>query len=57
MDRTEGHHAKLSKLGSEGQVLCVLPLMWKLDPKDKYIHTYQNIIKGLWVREWDRERQ
>jgi hypothetical protein len=46
--RTEDHHVKWSKLGSERQKSCVFSHMWKVDPNDKntqmqawsYTHTY-----------------
>jgi hypothetical protein len=36
---TGDHHFKQSKPGSERPRLCVFSHMWKIDPKDKYIHT------------------
>jgi hypothetical protein len=38
MDANGGHHAKLSKPGSEKQRPHIFSHMWKKDPKDKHIH-------------------
>jgi hypothetical protein len=52
MGRIGDHHVKWSKWrkpGSEGQKSHVLPLMWKLDLKDKYAHKYMYDLIHIYI--------